>query len=283
MCLVIIARFMIHIASGIDHMHKNRIMHRDLKPANILIDSSGSLKIADLGLGRIIGSQTLEVYSKVGTPLYMSPELLKGEGYDMKSDVWSIGCILYELCELKSPFRNDGEKIGLKELYDRIIGGKFAKMNTKKYSQTLKDTIYSMINMDTSHRSDADTVVNVARRELNKLKNMLKIDKTFVMEDVYYKLSLLDYESLFCKPIMAAKVTPILFVNEEDDTHKRDKFEYFFKLSEWMVTMLKVGSVYQVCRLQAHKIKFLPHRVHAWHDSKRQLQGVTLYAEELWG
>lgn len=143
-------------------MHSMRIMHRDLKPANILIDSNGVLKIADLGLGRLFGSETLEVYSKVGTPLYMSPELLKGEGYDMKSDVWSMGCILYELCELRSPFRNDGEKINLKELYDRIIGGQFARMNTKKYSSILKETIYSMICMDHARRLDSKKSVEIA-------------------------------------------------------------------------------------------------------------------------
>lgn len=231
---------MIHIASGIDHMHKNRIMHRDLKPANILIDSTGCLKIADLGLGRIFGSQTLEVYSKVGTPLYMSPELLKGEGYGMKSDIWSIGCILYELCELKSPFRNDGEKINLKELYDRIIEGKFAKMNTKKYSQTIKDMIYSMINMDQNQRSDAETVVTIAKRELNKLKNLLKIDKAFVMEDIYYKLALLDYELYFCRPMSLPRITPTFFVNEEEDYNRTNKFEYFCYLTEWILGCLKM-------------------------------------------
>lgn len=241
---------MIHIASGIDHMHKNRIMHRDLKPANILLDTSGNLKIADLGLGRIIGSQTLEVYSKVGTPLYMSPELLKGEGYDTKSDIWSIGCILYELCELKSPFRNDGEKLNLKELYDRIIGGKFALMNTKKYSQTLKDTIYSMIQMSQSQRLDAETVVTIAKRELNKLKNMLKIDKAFVMEDIYYKLSLLDYENCFCKPLGKKRITPIFFVNEEEECHRLDKFEYFFLLCEWILNCLGVPAAHPDQRLR---------------------------------
>jgi len=79
-------------------MSDKRIMHRDLKPANIFISANGTLKIGDLGLGRIFSSQTMEAYSKVGTPLYMSPELLRGEGYDMKSDVWSLGCIAYELC-----------------------------------------------------------------------------------------------------------------------------------------------------------------------------------------
>lgn len=115
---------MLQLASGISYMHKNRVMHRDLKPANILISHDGTLKIADLGLGRNFGTGTLEVFSKVGTPLYMSPELLRGEGYEMKSDIWSMGCILYELCELSSPFRKEKEKISLKELFDRITTGK---------------------------------------------------------------------------------------------------------------------------------------------------------------
>jgi len=84
------------MASALAQMHDKRIMHRDLKPANIFIAQNGSLKVGDLGLGRIFSSETVEAYSKVGTPLYMSPELLCGEGYDMKSDVWSIGCIAYE-------------------------------------------------------------------------------------------------------------------------------------------------------------------------------------------
>jgi len=56
-------------------MHEKRIMHRDLKPANIFIASDNTLKIGDLGLGRVFSSETIEAYSKVGTPLYMSPEV----------------------------------------------------------------------------------------------------------------------------------------------------------------------------------------------------------------
>jgi serine/threonine protein kinase len=68
-------------------MHDTRIMHRDLKPANIFVASTGALKIGDLGLGRIFSSGTMEAFTKVGTPLYMSPELLKGEGYDTRADI----------------------------------------------------------------------------------------------------------------------------------------------------------------------------------------------------
>jgi serine/threonine protein kinase len=64
------------IASALAHMHEKRIMHRDLKPANIFIDGNGDLKIGDLGLSRQLSSQTFEAFSRVGTPLYMSPEVL---------------------------------------------------------------------------------------------------------------------------------------------------------------------------------------------------------------
>ena len=69
------------IGSALCHMHEKRIMHRDLKPANIFIGADGKLKVGDLGLGRSFSSETLEAYSKVGTPLYMSPELIQDEGY----------------------------------------------------------------------------------------------------------------------------------------------------------------------------------------------------------
>ena len=99
-------------------MHGKRIMHRDLKPANIFIDGEGDLKIGDLGLSRQLSSQTFEAFSRVGTPLYMSPEVLQGKGYDWKSDVWSMGCIAYELCALRSPFRSsDKENLNLYELF----------------------------------------------------------------------------------------------------------------------------------------------------------------------
>ena len=67
------------IASALVHMHEKRIIHRDLKPANILIFSDGIFKLGDLGLGRAMSEETIKAFSRVGTPLYMAPEVITGK------------------------------------------------------------------------------------------------------------------------------------------------------------------------------------------------------------
>jgi len=109
----------VQICEALAHMHERRILHRDLKPANIFLHSDGTIKVGDLGLGRALSDHTPEAFSKVGTPLYMSPEALKGDGYDMKSDIWSLGCVLYELATLKSPFKE--ENLKMFQLFEKIV------------------------------------------------------------------------------------------------------------------------------------------------------------------
>ena len=87
----VIWSYFMQISDGLQHMHNLRMMHRDIKPANVFITGSGTLKLGDMGLGRQLSQESVAAFSKVGTPLYMSPELLKGDGYDMKSDIWSLG------------------------------------------------------------------------------------------------------------------------------------------------------------------------------------------------
>ena len=85
-------------------MHGKRILHRDIKTANIFVAGDGILKLGDFGIARDIGTINAKLNTEVGTPQYMSPEILKGESYDSRADMWSLGVILYELITLAKPF-----------------------------------------------------------------------------------------------------------------------------------------------------------------------------------
>lgn len=95
-------RLIKQIMKGAKYLHSNGIIHRDLKPANILI-KNGICKISDFGFAKNMGQATI-MKSIVGTPLYMSPQLLKGIKYTSKSDLWSIGLIYYEMLHGRTPW-----------------------------------------------------------------------------------------------------------------------------------------------------------------------------------
>eukprot|EP01059_Diplonema_ambulator_P009370 TRINITY_DN19218_c0_g1_i1.p1 TRINITY_DN19218_c0_g1~~TRINITY_DN19218_c0_g1_i1.p1 ORF type:complete len:517 (+),score=39.94 TRINITY_DN19218_c0_g1_i1:79-1551(+) len=103
--LAITLRYFAQLCSAVSYLHSNCIIHRDLKTANIFLAGSGVAKLGDFGVAKVLPNQTSFTGTMVGTPFYFSPEVCEGLPYDSKSDVWSLGVVLYQMLMLKQPFQ----------------------------------------------------------------------------------------------------------------------------------------------------------------------------------
>lgn len=125
-----------------------KIVHRDLKGANIFLTKDGVIKIGDFGISRVIDQTVQASKSFVGTPYYLSPEMVEGKPYSKKADIWALGVILYHLCALKLPF----EANSLPLLALKIVKGSFPPLTTGHYSPEIKSLILSMLQVNPKKR-----------------------------------------------------------------------------------------------------------------------------------
>ena len=91
---------LVQTLAGLKALHSLNIMHRDIKCANILINANNQCKLADFNVSKVVNAQEGFVRTQTGTPYYASPEVWQDKPYDHKSDIWSLGCVLYEMCAL---------------------------------------------------------------------------------------------------------------------------------------------------------------------------------------
>ncbi|PKY02275.1 G2-specific protein kinase nimA [Aspergillus campestris IBT 28561] len=149
------------------------ILHRDLKPENIFLGSDNSVKLGDFGLSKLMNSHDF-ASTYVGTPFYMSPEICAAEKYTLRSDIWAVGCIMYELCQREPPF-NAKTHI---QLVQRIREGKFAPL-PDFYSPELKSIIASCLRVNPDHRPDTTTLINMpVIRLMRKEKEVVSLART---------------------------------------------------------------------------------------------------------
>ncbi|XP_010859989.1 PREDICTED: serine/threonine-protein kinase Nek8-like [Bison bison bison] len=142
-----ILHFFVQILLALHHVHSHLILHRDLKTQNILLDKHRMVvKIGDFGISKILSSKS-KAYTVVGTPCYISPELCEGKPYNQKSDIWALGCVLYELASLKRAF----EAANLPALVLKIMSGTFAPISDR-YSPELRQLVLSLLSLEPAQR-----------------------------------------------------------------------------------------------------------------------------------
>jgi len=130
------------------------VLHRDLKPANVFLDGKDNVKLGDFGLARVLQHDTSFAKTFVGTPYYMSPEQVNKQSYNEKSDIWSLGCLVYELCSLSPPFTAMNQR----SLEAKIRIGKFRPIS-EQYSKELSDIVNSTLRVNEDRRPSIDKLL----------------------------------------------------------------------------------------------------------------------------
>lgn len=150
-----IVLWVFQLAKALDFIHSFNILHRDIKSSNVFITKDNSLKLGDFGISKVLKNSCDVAHTLVGTPLYMSPEVCSNRPYGVKSDIWALGVISYEICALTQPFTSES----LISLIHTIT--KEAPLPLpSKYSENLKDLVYSMLIKDTDGRISTSEVLS---------------------------------------------------------------------------------------------------------------------------
>ena len=163
----IIWSYAIQMIEGLKALHDKKIMHRDLKSANIfLVKDKHQCKIGDMNVSKVIKEKVLR--TQTGTPYYASPEVWNDNPYSYKSDLWSIGCVIYELCSLRPPFQGKD----LDELYENVCKGEPERIN-KIYSDDLWKMILMLLQVDVNKRVDCNQFLNseLIKKKIEEMKN----------------------------------------------------------------------------------------------------------------
>ncbi|XP_054713786.1 LOW QUALITY PROTEIN: serine/threonine-protein kinase Nek8-like [Uloborus diversus] len=162
------------IVAAIKHMHDHNILHRDLKTANIFLTKDGTVKVGDFGISKMLTTKQGGALTVVGTPYYISPEICEGKFYNQKSDIWALGCILYEIACQQKTF----EGSNLPALVNKIVKGQFAPVKGN-YSPGFKQLIRELLQRDPDLRPTATEILH------HKLPPLLDIyeDKSIAYYD----------------------------------------------------------------------------------------------------
>ncbi|XP_077964889.1 serine/threonine-protein kinase Nek1 isoform X1 [Gasterosteus aculeatus] len=145
----------VQICLALKHVHDRKILHRDIKSQNIFLTKDGTVQLGDFGIARVLNSTVELARTCIGTPYYLSPEICENKPYNNKSDIWALGCVLYEMCTLKHAF----EAGNMKNLVLKIIRGSYPPVSVH-YSQELRSLLAALFKRSPRERPSVSGVLD---------------------------------------------------------------------------------------------------------------------------
>ncbi|XP_035180307.1 serine/threonine-protein kinase Nek1 isoform X9 [Oxyura jamaicensis] len=144
----------VQICLALKHIHDRKILHRDIKSQNIFLTKDGTVQLGDFGIARVLNSTVELARTCIGTPYYLSPEICQNRPYNNKSDIWALGCVLYEMCTLKHAF----EAGNMKNLVLKIISGSFPPVSMH-YSYDLRNLLSQLFKRNPKDRPSVNSIL----------------------------------------------------------------------------------------------------------------------------
>eukprot|EP00928_Gymnodinium_smaydae_P052587 TRINITY_DN3658_c0_g3_i1.p1 TRINITY_DN3658_c0_g3~~TRINITY_DN3658_c0_g3_i1.p1 ORF type:complete len:534 (+),score=103.25 TRINITY_DN3658_c0_g3_i1:187-1788(+) len=153
-----VLRWITQALLALKYIHDKHVLHRDLKPGNFFLAKNGCMKMGDFGIAKVLSSTVACARTQIGTPYYLSPEVCQEKPYAWPSDIWAVGCILYELCARRVPF----DAPNIPGLVQKICRGPVPQI-PQPYSDFTKKLCTEMLNRNPSARPSADDVLQRPR------------------------------------------------------------------------------------------------------------------------
>ncbi len=174
--------YFLQIVNGLKALHDKKILHRDIKAANIFLFLNDIVKIGDMNVSKVMKMGML--HTQTGTPYYASPEVWNDKPYDYKSDIWSLGCLIYEMTTLKAPFRGTT----MKAVFEKVMKGVYDPIPSF-YSKSLANIINMMLQINHHNRPNADQLIGIINDKIKNSKLKINSIREDIRNNKYHKIN----------------------------------------------------------------------------------------------